>query len=217
MPAVQASVVLTTARTLLNDDAASLWTDAALMPKLAQAHRELQTKLRFAAAPVMKAISADIAVGALGTTIQMPADGVEPIRLWERGPAQFIHEQTLMTEVDVIPTEVQTAVLNYWQWSVSVTGALEPEQVNLLGCVAAKLVKMLYWRRLTVPVINTDSIHFINGELYLAPRTAAIAAGSVGSKDVYDAATIMARESLEEVILSNRGNLRPQSGTRIRP
>jgi len=210
---VQASVVLATARTLLNDDGNTLWTDVVLMPKLAQAHRELQVKLRFAASPVMRAIADDQAVAASAITVASPADMVEPIKLWERsGTGGTIADYIPMTEVDPLPITAQAATLIWWQWSIA-----SAEVINFLGSSAARKVRILYWRSLAVPTANTDLIGFINGELYLAPRVAALAAGSVGSKDVMDWATGLALSNIGEVILSNRGRMKPADGTVMRP
>lgn len=193
---VQASVVLNTVRTLLNDDNAAIWTDAVLIPKLQQAHRELQNKLKFAAVPIMRA-EAILAV-ATGTLIfASPSDLVEPIRLWEKATADPITGYVLMTESDPLPNVVAASTLIYWQW--------KDEIITFIGATADRTVKLLYWRNLTLPTVNTDFIGFISGELYLAPRVAALAAGSVGEKDVFAAMTSLASESLNMVILSNRG------------
>src|ERR1051326_1868831 len=105
---VLTSVVLATARTLLNDDAASNWTDAALIPKLQQAHRELQIKLRRAAAPVMKAQYTEV-VGANVTAFATPpANLVAPIQLWETSSGGAINTYALMTETDPLPNVLPT-------------------------------------------------------------------------------------------------------------
>lgn len=193
---VQASVVLNTARTLLNDDNAAIWTDAVLIPKLQQAHKELQNKLKFAAVPIMRA-EAVLAVATGVLIFASPSDLVEPIRLWEKATADPITGYVLMTESDPLPNVVAASTLIYWQW--------KDEVITFIGATADRTVKLLYWRNLTLPTVNTDFIGFISGELYLAPRVAALAAGSVGEKDVFAAMTSLASESLNMVILSNRG------------
>jgi hypothetical protein len=76
---------------------------------------------------------------------------------------------------------------------------------------------MRYWRALPLPAVNTDPIGFINGELYLAPQTAAIAAGSVGQAAEMQTLTALADASLNEVILSNRGRAPQIAGQSIKP
>ncbi len=194
MPQVQASVVLNTARTLLNDDSVSLWTDAVLIPKLQQAHRELQTALRFSAAPVMKAI---------------PADFQEPIRLWEKAVADPQSAYVLMTESDPLPVVAQASTLIWWQY--------RDEIISFISASANRLARLEYWKQLTLPVVNTDLVGFINAELYLAPRTAALASASIGEQARHDMYKALAEEKINMVILSNRGRLKPADGTVPRP
>ncbi len=209
MPQVQASVVLNTARTLLNDDSVSLWTDAVLIPKLQQAHRELQTALRFSAAPVMKAISNDIAVAANATTLILPADFQEPIRLWEKAVADPQSAYVLMTESDPLPVVAQASTLIWWQY--------RDEIISFISASANRLARLEYWKQLTLPVVNTDLVGFINAELYLAPRTAALASASIGEQARHDMYKALAEEKINMVILSNRGRLKPADGTVPRP
>lgn len=207
---VQASVVLGTARTMLNDDAATNWTDASLMPKLQHAHRELQIKLRRAAAPVMKTTYLETIPAGATQFSTPPADVVAPITLWE-GPSPIVNASNyqLMTEADPLPNLAQQASLVWWAWVLEV--------VNFLGATTTRSVKMLYWRALPIPAATTDLIGFINGELYLAPRTAAIAAGSVGEADRFTALSALADGSLGEVILSNRGRAPQAAGQSVKP
>jgi hypothetical protein len=206
---VQSSIVLATARTLLNDDAATNWTDASLFPKLQQAHKELQIKLRRAAAPVMKNLYVEI-VGANTTAFATPpADLVAPIQLWETTSAGAANTYALMTEADPLPNVVAAATMVWWAWV--------EEAVQFIGSTAIRQILMRYWRSLPLPAVNTDPIGFINGELYLAPRTAAIAAGSVGQAAEMDALVKLADSSLVEVILSNRGRAPQTPGQSIKP
>ncbi len=205
---VQASVVLTTARSFLNDDAATNWTDAALFPKLQQAHKELQIKLRRAAAPVMK--NTYVETVASGTSFATPpADLVAPIQLWETSAGGAANTYALMTEADPLPNVVPAATMIWWAWI--------EESVQFIGSSTSRQILMSYWRSLTLPVANTDTIGFINGELYLAPRTAAIAAGSVGQAAEMQALAQLADSSLTEVILSNRGRAPQTPGQSIKP
>jgi hypothetical protein len=206
---VQASVVLATARTLLNDDAATNWTDASLFPKLQQAHKELQIKLRRAAAPVMKAQYTEILAPNVTAFVTPPANLVAPIQLWETSSGGAVNTYALMTEADPLPNVVPTTTMIWWAWA--------DEIVTFIGSSATRQVLMNYWRSLTLPAVNTDLIGFINGELYLAPRTAALAAGSVGQAAEMGALAGLADASLAEVILSNRGRAPQTPGVSIKP
>lgn len=206
---VQASVVLATARTLLNDDAATNWTDAALIPKLQQAHKELQIKLRRAAAPLMKNSYSESITATYTGFASPPTDLVAPIQLWEKAPSDPVTNYALMTEADPLPINViQGPTMVWWAWV--------QEVVTFVGSSAGREVLMVYWRALPLPAVNTDLIGFINGELYLAPRTAALAAGSVGQSAEMGALSTIADQSLTEVILSNRGRAPQTPGTSIK-
>lgn len=206
---VQASVVLATARTYLNDDAANNWTDAALFPKLQQAHRELQIKLRRAAAPLMKTTYTETVVASSTGFATPPDDLVAPIQLWEQTPDADISTFALMTEADPLPNVDPATTMIWWAWV--------EEVVTFIGSTANRTIKMLYWRALPIPQVNTDPIGFINGELYLAPRTAAIAAASVGQSQEMQTLAAVADASLNEVILSNRGRAPQAAGTSLKP
>jgi hypothetical protein len=194
---------------MLNDDAQTNWTDAAMFPKLQQAHKELQIKLRRAAAPLMKTSYSEV-IGISDTGFASPpADLVAPIQLWEKASGDPVTLYQLMTEADPLPNAVAQATMIWWAW--------QEEVVTFIGSTAARQVLMSYWRALPLPQVNTDLIGFIKGELYLAPRTAAICAGSVGQSAEMSALAALADSSLSEVILSNRGRAPQVQGSSSKP
>jgi hypothetical protein len=138
-----------------------------------------------------------------------PADLVAPIQLWETSSGGAANTYALMTEADPLPNVVATTTLIWWAWV--------EEAVTFIGSSAVRQVLMRYWRSLPLPTVNTDLIGFINGELYLAPRTAAIAAGSVGQAAEMTALAGLADGSITEVILSNRGRAPQTPGQSIKP
>jgi len=179
------------------------------MPKLQQAHRELQVKLRRAAAPVMKGTYLEtIPIGSTVFATQ-PTDIIAPIQLWEKLPADPITMYALMTEADPLPNVAQAATLTWWGWF--------NENIAFVGSTASRAVKMIYWRALRVPTANSDPVGFIDGELYLAPRVAAIAYGSTGDATSMQILAGIADSSLGEVILSNRGRAPQAPGTSQKP
>ena len=115
----------------------------------------------------------------------------------------------LMTEQFPLPNVLEASTLIYWAW--------DTETIKFIGASAQRSVKVLYWKSLTIPTVNTSYILFINGELYLAPRTAALAAGSIGQKEVYLAMAAEAEAKLTEVVLVNRGRVTPTQGVSMRP
>jgi hypothetical protein len=76
---------------------------------------------------------------------------------------------------------------------------------------------MFYWRTLPIPTNPVNFIEIIDGEMWLAPRTAAIAAASVGEENTSGIAASNADAFLERVILANRGRAAQTMGTSIRP
>jgi hypothetical protein len=197
-----ASVALATARTLLNDDNATVWTDPILMPKLQEAHRELQTDLWLVGSPVVREVTAPILVPAGATDLgaNQPQDLVAPTALKEAESAGGAWVD--MTEVSYIPFDVaKTGKLVYWAW--------RGEKILFLGSTANRYVVVFYRKLITIPTAATDPIGIIFGELYLGARTAALAAGSVGNKDVYDAVTALAKANFEKVVAANRGQQKP--------
>lgn len=202
--AVQLSEVLTTARTYLNDDNASMFPDPVLIPKIQVAHKELQTKLWVNNSPIVRAQSSPMTVPSSFTPTNLttlnPAGYPDDLLLVSAafeaniGSTQF----SPLTEVNYFPPDyVAGAVINYW--------ANQAEQIMLAGCINSRLVILQYRKSLPVPVIATDSIGILFGEIFLAPRAAAIAAASVGKQDAAAALTKMAINSFAEFLLANRG------------
>lgn len=197
---VLASTVFATARTLLNDDGNSYFTDTVLLPKLVEAFRELQAKLKLSAAPVMRTESIqNIAIGI--TTLILPPDLEAPIRLWEKAVPDPITNFIPMTEQDPLPNIAQGLNLVYWQWY--------QQAINLIGSTATRSVKIQYWRALAEPTGPGDDLIFNRGELFLAPRTAGLAAGSVGEDDAMQKWSDIGMASLNDVIMANRGRVSP--------
>lgn len=203
------SVALNAARTYLNDDAAVTWTDAVLIPKAQEAHRELQTELWNSGSPVVRAQSGVLALSAttsvlidFTTTPALPTDLINPTALYESVHNANVWSQ--MTEVNYLPLgQAQAAALGIWSW--------RNEAIQLIGATAAQDVIIQYRKLITIPTLNTSPIGIIFGETYIAARTAAMAAGAVGNAEVFTAMTALAKENLAKVIAANRGQQKPTS------
>jgi len=198
-----ASVALATARTLLNDDNATVWTDPVLIPKLQEAHRELQTDLWLVGSPVVREVTSPILVPANSTDLgtNQPLDLVTPTALKEADSANSTTWED-MTEVNYIPFNVaKSNKLIYWAW--------RGEKILFLGSTAPRYVIVFYRKLIPIPATANDPIGIIFGELYLGARTAALAAGSVGNKEVYDTVTALAKANFEKVVSANRGQQKP--------
>lgn len=200
--------VLNTTRMFLNDNGSSnpqLWTDNVLFPMLNRAYQELQVTLRQRAAPIMKLNFTQILDPG---TLVLPiiSDLVSPIQIYESYPAG---PASLMTEADPLPQQEQGPVLNFWQW--------DGININFVGSTAYREILIFYWRSLPLVANPTDNILPIDADIWLAPRTAAIAAASVGEETTSAAAAASAASFYEQVILANRGRAPQLAGASVKP
>jgi hypothetical protein len=200
--AILASVALAQARTLLNDDSANVWTDTALLPKLDIAHRELQSLLWERGSPVLREESSIILVDIAATTLttNQPVDLLAPIKLfeydWATGPVYT--NPVEMTEVIYIPKGLTvTTKLLYWAWR---------EEVIVFQASSAKRGVVVQYRKwITPPALASTDMAIMSSDLYIGPRTAALAAMSVGNETIHKIYTQMAMAAVERVIAANRG------------
>jgi len=197
------SQVLTTARTYLNDDAGQVFPDPVLIPKIQEAHRELQENLWIVGSPLVKGQA--ILAYTSGTTFPTtPMDFLCPTALFENATGSLVSASgwTPMTEAFYIPLGTTVAAtLGWWAW--------QQEQIVIAGASVARAVILQYRRYITIPVLSTDLIGILFGESFLAARAAAIAAGSLGNSDLYTNMSTLAKENLVRVISANRGQQKP--------
>lgn len=203
---VPMSQVLTTARTYLNDDNATQFPDPVLIPKFQEAHRELQTELWSAGSPLVRGVSSPLTVLTgvklltATSTPPLPADLLCPTMLFES--AASAGPYLPMTEAIYIALGYTPgATMGVWSW--------QQEQIVLGGASGTVYIIVQYRRLITIPVLATDFIGVLFGESYLAARTAALAAGTVGNKDALQMMTELANQNLAKVIANNRGQQRP--------
>ncbi len=206
MAAKTAQVALDTARTLLNDDPAVTWTNTVLLPKLNEAFRELQQKLTLSDASLMQTTSV--------TTVNAGTGGLvigtikEPIRLWEKFVSDPNDAYTVMTERYILPNRSSGVEerLRDWQWDGS--------QINFIAATTNRSVKVFYWQEFADLVDGTSSLQFIDAELYLAPRTAALMASIVGEDARPKEWNALAETNLKQIILANRGRVEPRESAK---
>src|SRR5438105_2356927 len=112
--------VFSVARTLLNDDDASNWTDQKLRFKAKQAFKELEAELILAGIPIISSTTTVITVPSvsdndnsqdLSTISGYPTDMIMPIWLKERQVGQTNRDFVDMIEVDFIPNLQKTTTL----------------------------------------------------------------------------------------------------------
>ena len=196
--------VLVTARTYLNDDAAVQFPDQVIIPKIQEAHRELQEELWVIGSPLVRA-QVPLNYTAPGTVFPAtPADFLCPTAMFENSAGSSLASPNWapMTEAFYIPLgTVVGATLSWWSW--------QQEQIVIPGASQNRALVMQYRRLITIPVLATDLIGILFGESYLAARAAAMVAGTVGNQDILSVATALAKENLGKVISANRGQQKP--------
>lgn len=180
-----ASQVLESARTHLNDEYGSLWTDQKLMPKLQEAHRELQSTLFLAGIPVINDVSSVITVPANtvdGVNVDMsavtgyPNNLIRPIWMKERTVGQQNQDFIDMIEVDFIPSISKDTRLVYWAWI--------GQTIMLLGATNDVQVLLRYRGSIKIPAKVTDDCVVLFSETFLSYRTAALAIASTGQDNL---------------------------------
>lgn len=197
------SEALATARTWLNDDAGTNWTDGSLIPKAQEAHRELQVKLWNVGSPAVRKQSAEITITAGATTVaSAPADILTPFKIQEyAASAETLANATDMTEVFFLPNKAVGSKLDYWAW--------KEEAIALLGASVDRKIVIYYRKKITIPVLTTDQIGILFGELYIGARTAAMAYGSAGNKEAYAILSSVCKENFDMVVAAHRGQQTP--------
>jgi hypothetical protein len=194
-----ASVALASAREYMNDSAGQFWTDAVLMPKLQEAHRQMQVRLQLAGIPVIKTVSTVLTVPArttdLTTVAGYPADLVEPKWLKSRNSGQRNSDFVDMTQCDYIPNWDMGTSLGWWCW--------QGEKILLLGSTIAKEVQLRYVRGLAVPTTAGSSLGFIYAENFLGPKTAALAATATENASAVQEWAAEAEKALTDIIRMN--------------
>src|SRR4030095_7051030 len=172
-------LVIDEAASLLNDPQRTEWDFTTLRPYFRKAHRELQLELDMNGIPVAQSTAIILSVPPLvdennpGINLpNQPADLIEPEQLFER-PAgtfnKFVPMKERMWEAEATPG----TRLNWWHWN--------QELVQLLGATQEVDVKLHYLKGLAIPEAESDPLGFINAELFLGPKTAAIAAMATGA------------------------------------
>jgi len=188
--------VIQAAATYLNDHGLINWTKERLFEHMLQAHKQLQVKLMLSGIPVIKKKSAviDVAANATDLGANQPSDLVEPISMHERKDGtsdNFVP----MVEKGWEPEETKTTNLRYWVW--------RGERILFLGATEAREVKIFYKASIYVPDQEGSPLGFIFAENYLSPKTAALAALSLGNKAAYEILSGIANENLDDVVRMN--------------
>lgn len=187
---------LALARTHLNDDRKLHWSDVTLMPKVRQAHRELQLELQLNGLAIVREVSADFTITAGDTAITSPpTDIVDPIRMFEKAvgePDSMFKDMDLVT---FLPNADKTEFLRVWCW--------REEAIEFLGANTDRVIRFRYKKGLTVPTKVTDSLGLTFAELFIGPRVASIVVDSTGKHDSAEVFKSEAYGNLDKIIRMN--------------
>lgn len=179
----QAEAPLTLARSLVNDAAGAVFSDAVLMPFLNSAYRALQRQLAEAGVSVfVSQIDLDLPLtsGITPTQLsdtsspQLPTDLLVPHALWE----QAARSTDLMIPMEKItgglPNLQPSTFLRMWEW--------REDTINLIGATQEITLRVRYEKVLTPLVLGTDPVQIRSSVDPLAFSVAAMAARSRGER-----------------------------------
>lgn len=200
-----ASDVMDGARMMLNDTAATLYSNTAITPHVIAANEQLELEMLALGISVIRKPTVAIIVPALALTLTLPTDFLLPLELYERLSGATNDPWVLMTEREWTPADyTQNTSLNYW--------AFYNNAVNFPGSTVARDVMMRYERQLAVITGPNSPEENIVFKRYLAAKTAEYAARYVGmnksiSDDIHNDEVRPALELVTQILVGNmQGN-----------
>jgi hypothetical protein len=179
----QAEDALNLTRSLANDAAGVVFTDAVLMPFLNAAYRTLQRELAENGVSVLLGqvdIDLPLTNGLTPTVLsdssspQLPADCLAPHSLWEMVTGSTNIFLPMEKIVGGLPNFQPGSYLRMWEWI--------EDQINLIGATQAITVRIRYEKVLPTLVYGTDVVQIRSSTDPLAYSTAAMAARSRGQR-----------------------------------
>jgi hypothetical protein len=170
--------VLTEAQNLLNDSAATLFTNAVLQPFFDKSYAELNYKLELADVNTNweEAISMIIAASAVPITYTpLPVDFYSPIELHEKAVGEADNFYTLMVRTMWLPDRTIAPYLTWWTY--------REQTITFLGASQSREVRLRYNKIYPTITAVGDTVVVNNAKTYLSARTAALAAFSIGENE----------------------------------
>jgi hypothetical protein len=217
-----AEQILSLVRSLLNDSAGNLFTDAVLLPYVNSAYRKTQRALSAAGqetfltddillvVPAIAAVDPSAQVFINDCTAppnQLPTDLLVPLGVWER-PNGSSDDFTLMTDVTArggLPSIEQGETLGIWEW--------RQDGLWFVGATEDTQIRLRYQKTFPDFTDGTSTVLIRNAQEAIAYAAAAMAALSRGSPlaEDWDKA---AADALEDLIATTVR--RDQRGARRR-
>lgn len=211
-------------RSLLNDAAGNLFTDAVLLPYVNSGYRKAQRALSnvqsgsflsddvLLVVPAVTVVDASAQVSITDATAppnQLPTDLLVPVKLWERpnGSSDDFTEMVDLTGHDGLPSEPQGQTLGYWEWRA--------DGLYFLGATQDTQIRLRYQKMYPDLTDSTSPVLIRNAQEALAYFAAAMAGAARGAPQAerWDAA---GADALEDLVV--RATQREQqTGRRRRP
>ena len=201
----QAEDVLTLARSLLNDAAGAVFSDAVLFPFLNSAYRALQRELAEEGVSVLVSqqdLDLPLTNGVTVTELsdvsspQLPTDLLAPHQLWEQAAGSsdlFIPMEKITSG---LPNFQPSTYLRMWEW--------REDTIQLIGATQEITVRVRYEKSLPALVQGTDPVQIRSSIDPLAYSVAALAARSRGaqalSMDMMGAAQMSTNNLIERYV-----------------
>lgn len=175
--------VMDDARVLLNDTASVIFTNTALIPIVKKVYQELQDEFLLNGAPAQKSVYQAPVISAGSTTYDpiftLSAQGfLWPITVEEKGPteANDFYREIIEEDWDVnVEFFLAQPTLTRWCWRNN-TIYFTPAQVD-------RVIRIEFASLYTQISVAGDSIKAANAQVFLASRTAAVAAFVIGGNE----------------------------------
>lgn len=176
MPLLAGDVMTVTKTALLNDPNGAIYPDVAMYPVMNKCYKELQTKLTRMGIPTIKEVDDQIIVPANTKALieggLLPPNLILPVWLGERAVGSTLRYEP-MSERSWDPNMGPANQLIYWVW--------REDQIKFVGATTDRDVMIRYKKSLNKIQDANSEIPILNCEVWLAQRTAAVAAGTIGS------------------------------------
>lgn len=197
----QAEDALNLARSLANDAAGAVFSDAVLLPFLNSAYRALQRELAESGVSVLVSqvdLDLPLANGVTNTIIsdvstpQLPTDLLVPHQLWEQptGSSDIFAPMEKIT--GGLPNFQPAARLRMWEW--------REDAIQLIGATQETTVRIRYEKSLPAIVLGTDPLQIRSSIDPLAYAVAAMAARSRGAQALAADMFALAESAAEKLI-----------------
>jgi len=211
-------------RSLLNDAAGNLFSDAVLLPYANSAYRKVQRALAniqsgtfltdnvLLVVPAVAQVDASAQVSITDATAppnQLPTDLLVPAKVWERvsGSSDDFMEMTDLTDHDGLPSEPQGQTLRYWEWRA--------DGLYFLGATQDTQIRLRYQKSFPDLTDATSPVLIRNAQEAIAYAAAAMAGAARGAPQA-ERWDVAATDALEDLIV-RAAQREQQTGRRRRP